>query len=102
MFVWLFHRISGAILIFLIGCQIVTGFTATEGGTTPYQQFLVSWHKSPITINFLAVLFIFHSMYGIRTILVDLGMPKERQLFRILTPLGALLYVGFVVAFYWS
>jgi len=100
MFVWLFHRISGCILIFLIGCQIITGFTATEGATNPFQQFLVAWHKSPIAINLLTVLFIFHSMYGLRTILVDLGMSKERQLFWILTPLGAVLYLGFVLAYY--
>lgn len=100
MFVWLFHRISGSILIFLIGCQIITGFTATEGGTTRFQQFLVAWHKSPITTNLLTVLFIFHSLYGLRTILVDLGLPKERQLFWILTPLGVLIYIGFVLFYY--
>lgn len=100
MFVWLFHRISGAILIFLIGCQIVTGFTSSAGGTTPYQQFLVAWHKSPITVNIITVLFIFHSLFGIRTILVDLGLPKEKQLFWILTPIGVVLYIGFLLIFY--
>ena len=101
MFVWLFHRISGAILIILIGCQLLTGFRTSEGATTTWQQFLVAWHKSPITINLIAVLFIFHSLFGLRTILVDLGVPREKQLFWILAPFGVVLYIAFVLFFYY-
>jgi len=102
MFVWLFHRISGAVLIILIAGQLLTGFRTAEGATNGWQQFMVAWHKSPITINILAVLFIFHALYGLRTIIVDLGLQKEKPLFWVLTPIGIALYIAFVWIFYFA
>lgn len=81
MFIWLFHRISGATLIVLIGIKIFTGYFLRVKEGRP--DWALSLHRHPVIDVLILVLFTFHSIYGIRTIIVDLGYRKEKQLFWI-------------------
>lgn len=79
MFIWLFHRISGLMLIVLIGIKILTGFYLMPLDDNP--DWALSLHRHPVIDVLLIILFSFHSIYGIRTIIIDLGFRKEKFLF---------------------
>jgi succinate dehydrogenase/fumarate reductase cytochrome b subunit len=81
MFIWLFHRISGVFLIVLIGIKIFTGYFLFTKGTKP--DWALSLHRQPTLDVLILVLFTFHSVYGLRTIAIDLGYRKEKRLFWI-------------------
>ncbi len=81
MFIWLFHRISGATLIILIGIKILTGYFLLPKDNRP--DWALSLHRHPVIDILILVLFTFHSIYGIRTIIIDFGYRKEKQLFWI-------------------
>ena len=95
MFIWLFHRISGLALILLIGVKIVSGYALSgeiELGNTG------EWHVNKAIDIAVLFLFIFHSLYGIRTIIIDTGVKKERLLFWIFNITAV---VAFVLCYYW-
>jgi succinate dehydrogenase/fumarate reductase cytochrome b subunit len=81
MFIWLFHRISGATLIVLIGIKILTGYFLRPKEGRP--DWALSLHRHPVIDVLILILFTFHSIYGIRTIIIDFGYRKEKQLFWI-------------------
>jgi len=94
MFIWLFHRISGLSLVVLIGIKILTSYFLFTKETKP--DWALSLHRQPVLDVILLVLFVFHSMYGIRTIIIDLGYRKEKQLFVLSTVVAAVLSAGLV------
>jgi succinate dehydrogenase/fumarate reductase cytochrome b subunit len=81
MFIWLFHRISGLTLIVLIGIKILTGYFLLPKYNRP--DWALSLHRHPVIDVLIIVLFTFHSIYGIRTVIIDFGYRKEKQLFWI-------------------
>ena len=81
MFIWLFHRISGATLIVLIGIKIITGYFLLPKDNRP--DWALSLHRHPVIDILILILFTFHSIYGIRTIIIDFGYRREKQLFWI-------------------
>ena len=81
MFIWLFHRISGATLIVLIGIKILTGYFLLPKDNRP--DWALSLHRHPVIDILILILFTFHSIYGIRTIIIDFGYRTEKQLFWI-------------------
>ena len=101
MFVWVFHRISGLLLIVLVGSQILTGFSQGTISESDYAQMAAKLHNHPLIICVLVFLFIFHSLYGVRTILMDVGLRREKAIFWGATLLGIVLFSGFLV-FYFS
>ncbi|CAK0773978.1 conserved membrane hypothetical protein [Gammaproteobacteria bacterium] len=98
MFVWIFHRVSGLILILLIGFKIITGYGILGYFGNSSIAAMRDFHRA-VSIDLLTVgLFIYHSLYGVRTCLIDLGLRKEKLLFWIFTLSGTLLFMGFT---YW-
>ncbi len=79
MFIWLFHRISGVSLIILFGIKILTSFFLFTKDKKP--DWALSLHRQPIIDVLILILFTFHSIYGLRTIAIDLGYRKEKKLF---------------------
>lgn len=79
MFIWLFHRISGAALILLIGTKIFSGYFLLTKDKKP--DWALGLHRNPVLDVLIIILFVFHGMYGLRTIAVDLGYRKEKRLF---------------------
>lgn len=79
MFIWLFHRISGVSLIVLFGVKILTSYFLFTQDKKP--DWALSLHRQPVLDVLILVLFTFHSIYGIRTIVMDLGYRNEKRLF---------------------
>jgi succinate dehydrogenase cytochrome b556 subunit len=89
MFIWLFHRISGASLIILIGIKIFTSYFLFTKDKKP--DWALSLHRHPVLDVLILVLFVFHSIYGLRTIAIDLGYRKEKQLFMLSNVVAAII-----------
>lgn len=100
MFVWIFHRVSGLLLIVLIALQVLTGTLQAEASSSQAVQSIAALHKSASLNCLMVFLFTFHSMYGIRTILMDLGLAREKLLFWVLSSLGVVLYAAFLVHYF--
>jgi succinate dehydrogenase/fumarate reductase cytochrome b subunit len=48
----------------------------------------------PIVDKLILFFFIFHAIYGIRLILIDVGVKRDRLLFWAATIVGAILFCG--------
>ena len=86
MFVWIFHRISGLLLILLLGLKFLTSFFLMTKEQKP--DWALVLHTNPFTDTLLIVLIVFHAFYGLRTVIIDLGLRKEKLLFWIFTLLS--------------
>ena len=92
MFVWIFHRVSGLILIGLMVFKIITGYGILgrlgQDAIEPMRELHRHLFLDLLTVG----LFIYHAMYGLRTCLIDLGVRKEKLLFWLFTVLGTILF----------
>jgi succinate dehydrogenase/fumarate reductase cytochrome b subunit len=98
MFVWIFHRISGLLLILLLGVKILTAFFLMTRGKKP--DWALVLHTNPLIDALLIVLLVYHALYGLRTVVLDLGMRKEKALFWIFTVLGFVLSVALLALYF--
>ena len=98
MFIWLFHRISGVALIVLFGLKLVSGYFLYTGGAKPDLALLLHTHK--VVDVLIIVLFTFHSIYGVRTIIMDFGVRKEKLLFWVSTLTASVLSVVFLAMYF--
>jgi succinate dehydrogenase cytochrome b556 subunit len=94
MFIWLFHRISGVTLIVLFGIKILTSYFLFTKDKKP--DWALSLHRHPVLDILILVLFTFHSIYGLRTVAIDLGYRKEKQLFWVANVVATLISVALV------
>jgi len=92
MFVWIFHRVSGLILIFLIGFKIVTGYGILGRYGTPPIETMRAMHRSVLLDLLVTGLFVYHALYGLRACLVDLGVRGEKIMFWAFTFLGGVIF----------
>jgi succinate dehydrogenase/fumarate reductase cytochrome b subunit len=100
-FVWLFHRISGVLLIFLLALQFATGFMQAGSAQGNSLKVAAGMHQHPTFNCLLVFLVTFHGLYGVRTILLDLGLKRERLLFWLCTGVGIVVFAAFL-AYYSS
>lgn len=98
MFIWLFHRISGVTLIVLFGIKILTSYFLFTKDQKP--DWALSLHRHPVLDVLILILFTFHSLYGLRTIAIDLGYRREKQLFWIANIAAALIAAVLVVLYF--
>ena len=98
MFIWLFHRISGVSLIGLIGVKIFTSYFLLTKDKKP--DWALSLHRHPVLDVLILVLFTFHSIYGLRTIAIDLGYRKEKQLFVVSNITASLIAAALVYIYF--
>lgn len=99
MFVWIFHRISGVLLIFLLGVQLFTGFFQASDSNSDLVRTFADLHNHTALNSLLVFLVIFHALYGVRTILMDLGVKREKFLFWAFTAVGLVSYAVFLILF---
>lgn len=92
MFVWLFHRASAVLLIILVGLKLYSGFVLS--GEIGGPDILAQTHNIRVLDFLLLFSLVFHSFYGIRSVLLDLGATNERLLFWMMTVLGAVVVLG--------
>jgi succinate dehydrogenase hydrophobic anchor subunit len=79
---WLLQRISAIGLFLLIPVKIYTGWAAKE--LVPYPQVFGSSkriHFNAAIDVALLLFFLFHGFYGLRVILIDLGVVREDSFF---------------------
>ena len=98
MFVWLFHRITGLILIVTLSLKVFTSFFLMTKNQKP--DWALVLHTNPLIDSLLIVSVIFHALYGLRTVIIDLGVRKEKLLFWIFTILGVVLSAGLLVVYF--
>jgi len=98
MFVWVFHRVSGVLLILLLAVKFLTSFFLMTKGQKPDWALLL--HTNPLTDTFLIIAATYHAFYGLRTVIIDLGVRKEKLLFWIFTSLGTVVTAGLLVIYY--
>jgi succinate dehydrogenase/fumarate reductase cytochrome b subunit len=91
MFIWLFHRISGVTLIILFGIKILTSYFLFTKDKKP--DWAMRLHRQPVLDILILILFTFHSLYGLRTVAIDLGYRKEKQLFWVANVAATLISV---------
>jgi succinate dehydrogenase/fumarate reductase cytochrome b subunit len=94
MFIWLFHRISGVSLTILFGIKILTGFFLFTKDKKP--DWALSLHRQPVLDILTLILFTFHSIYGLRTIILDFGYRKEKQLFWLSNIAAAIISLALI------
>ncbi len=99
MFVWVFHRLSGVVLIVLLSLQLVTGFFQSSPSQGEWIKSLALLHRHTPVVCLTVFLLIFHALYGVRTILLDFGIGRERLLLWVCNALGLVLF-GVFVALY--
>mgnify|MGYP002642144906 CR=1 FL=1 len=99
MFVWVFHRVSGLLLIVLLSIQLGTGFFQASTSNSDLVATMALMHRHAALNCLMVFLFVFHSLYGIRTILMDLGLGREKLLFWCCNALGLVIYVVFLVLY---
>lgn len=100
MFVWIFHRISGIALFGLLALQLCSGLCQASISERAWVQAVAALHQHPAVVCTLVFCVIFHALYGLRTIALDLGVKRERLLFWVFTVLGWLLFAGFLAGYF--
>ena len=98
MFVWIFHRVSGLLLIGLLGIKFLTSFFLMTKEQKP--DWALVLHTNPLTDTVLIISIVFHALYGLRTVIIDLGVKKEKLLFWIFTILGTVLSALLLVVYF--
>lgn len=97
MFVWLVHRVSGLFLVALFAIKIVTAFFLYTKGTKPEWALLL--HRQPFADLLILVLFSFHALYGLKTVIYDLGLRREKLLFWASTVAATALSLALVTIY---
>jgi succinate dehydrogenase/fumarate reductase cytochrome b subunit len=87
-------------LIGLLSFQLFTGFFQASPSNSPAVQTMAALHRHAAINCLLVFCVIYHALYGLRTIVLDLGMKRERLLFWICTIGGSLLFVGFLIEYF--
>ena len=88
---WFIQRITAIMLLFLVPLKIYSGYALT--GQLPGGALIQSLHISPFIDTLLLFAVIFHALYGLRVIAIDLGWVKDnRDVFSAFTIVGALLF----------
>ena len=101
MFIWLCHRISGVSLIILFGIKILTSYFLLTKDEKP--DWALSLHRQPVLDVLILILFTFHSVYGLRTIIMDFGYRNEKRLFLLSNTVASivsavLIYLYFIMS----
>jgi len=98
MFVWVFHRITGVLLIVLLAIKFVTSFYLMTKGQKP--DWALVLHTNPLTDTLLIISGVYHALYGLRTIILDIGLRKEKLLFWLFTVLGGVICVFLLLVYF--
>lgn len=94
---WLVQRISAIGLFLLIPLKIYSGWAARD--RVPFPEFLGSSKKLHFnaTIDILLLLFfLLHAFYGLRVILIDVGVIREDKFFWRTLALSLAIFGGVV------
>jgi len=90
---WVLHRLTGLVLAVLVPLRLYCAFAQEQ--RVPGESILSSFPACTTVLDRLLIFFfLFHAAYGVRLILLDLGVKWERILFWAATFLAAASYCG--------
>ncbi len=98
MFIWVFHRVTGLLLIVLLSFKFLTAFFLMTKDKKP--DWALVLHTNPLIDALLIITVIFHGLYGLRTVILDLGVRKEKLLFWVFTGLGLAMSGALLVLYF--
>lgn len=98
MFVWVFHRITGILLIPLLSLKLVTALFLMTKDQKPDWALIL--HTNGFLDSVLIVSVVYHALYGLRTLVLDLGVRRERTLFWIFTLLGTVAAAALLAIYF--
>ncbi len=98
MFVWVFHRLSGLLLILLLGVKFLTSFFLMTRHGKP--DWALALHTNSLIDALLIVCIVHHALYGLRTVILDLGVRREKELFWVFTALGFVLSAALLAVYF--
>ncbi len=98
MFIWVFHRVTGLLLIVFLGLKFLTSFFLMTKDQKP--DWALALHTSPVIDVVLIIAVVFHALYGLRTVIMDMGCKREKLLFWLFTGLGTGLTVALLVVYF--
>lgn len=87
---WLVQRITALVLLIFLPLKIYSGYAMA--GKLPGLGVLSTLHLNAFVDATLIFALIFHALYGIRVILIDVGVVKDnRSVFKLFTIIAAVL-----------
>jgi succinate dehydrogenase/fumarate reductase cytochrome b subunit len=87
---WLVQRITALVLLIFLPLKIYSGYAMA--GKLPGIGVLSTLHLNAFLDAGLIFALIFHALYGIRVILIDVGVVKDnRSVFKLFTIIGSIL-----------
>jgi len=98
MFVWVFHRITGILLVVLLGLKFATSFFLMTKEQKP--DWALVLHTNPLSDTLLIIAVVFHALYGLRTVVIDMGLRREKLLFWLFTILGVILTGALIFVYF--
>jgi len=98
MFVWVFHRVTGLLLIALLSVKFLTSFFLMTKDKKP--DWALVLHTNPLIDGLLIITVVFHGLYGLRTVILDLGVRREKLLFWVFSGLGLALSGALLVLYF--
>ena len=95
---WLVNRTSGLLLIILLGTKLVSGlFLLPE----EKPSWAISLHRQAVLDIMLIFMLCLHACFGLKTILFEIGLFKEKLLAYAATVLSLILSVIAVMLYLW-
>lgn len=96
---WLVQRVTGLLLLVFVPVKVWSGWALV--GKAPGGDVVTSLHLTPWVDAVLVTAVVFHGLYGVRVILIDLGLAQlADRLFVLFTALGIVLSaIGIAVGF---
>jgi succinate dehydrogenase hydrophobic anchor subunit len=89
---WLFQRITGLALIFLVAAHVYLAYFASPGSAVTYAVVEKRIHSSTLLVDLLLLyVALFHGLYGLRNVVTDLRPQLESK---ILTAILVVFGVG--------
>ena len=98
MFIWVFHRVTGILLIAFLAVKFLTSFFLMTRQQKPDWALLL--HTNPLVDTVLIISVVFHALYGLRTVIIDLGLRREKLLMWVFTVLGIAVSAALLVLYY--
>lgn len=87
---WMVQRITALVLLIFLPLKIYSGYAMA--GKLPGIGVLSTLHLNAFLDAGLIFALIFHALYGIRVILIDIGLVKDnRSVFKLFTIIAAVL-----------
>ena len=93
---WLVNRASGLLLIILLGTKLVSGLYLLP---EEKPSLALTLHRQAVLDVMLIFLICFHACFGLKTILFEIGLFKEKILTYSATVLALILSVTAVIVY---